>query len=53
MKEFTNSMDNLGNILKHDISETSLKYLSILTRKVQNIVTPTQAVDFVINNASR
>lgn len=46
-------MDNLGNILKHDISETSLKYLSILTRKVQNIVTPTQAVDFVINNASR
>lgn len=51
--EFLGSINNLGCVLHKDVSETSIKYLTILTKKVQNIVTPTQAVDFVINNASR
>lgn len=51
--EFSNSINNLGLVLQKDVSDTSIKYLTILTKKIQNIVTPTQAVDFVINNASR
>lgn len=51
--EFSNSINNLGLVLQKDVSETSLKYLTILTKNIQSKITPTQAVDFVINSASR
>lgn len=50
--QFSNSINNLGLVLQQDISETSIKYLTIFTKKIQNIVTPTQALDFVINNTT-
>lgn len=50
--EFSNSINNFGLLLQQDVSELSLKYFSVLTKKKkQNIVTPTQTVDFTINAA--
>lgn len=49
--DFRNSIDNFGCVLQDDISVTSIKYLNTLTKKIKNIVTPAQAVSFVINNA--
>jgi len=51
--EFSNSINNLGLVLQENVSETSIKYLTILTKNIQSLVTPSQAVDFVINSASR
>jgi len=51
--EFSNAINNLGLVLQKDVSETSIKYLTILTKNIQKKITPTQAVDFVINSASR
>lgn len=51
--KFLNSIKNLECVLHKNVSETSIKYKTILTKKIQNIITPTQAVDLVINNASR
>jgi hypothetical protein len=51
--EFSNSINNLGLVLQKDISETTIKYLTILTKNIQSKVTPSQAIDFVINSSSR
>jgi len=51
--KFSNSINNLGLVLQENVSETSIKYLTILTKNIQSKVTPTQAVEFVINSASR
>lgn len=51
--EFSNSIKNLGLVLQENVSEISIKYLTILTKNIQSKVTPTQAVEFVINSASR
>ncbi|XP_029344601.1 uncharacterized protein LOC115033907 [Acyrthosiphon pisum] len=51
-EDFTNSMNKLGELLQQDVSETTIKYLSVLTKKIKNIDTTSQAEDFVINNSS-
>ncbi|CAI6377696.1 unnamed protein product [Macrosiphum euphorbiae] len=51
-EDFTNSINRLGELLQQDVSETSIRHLSVFTKKIKNIDTTSQAVDFIINNSS-